>query len=548
MDEMKLVCIKGEDKGKEFILSEKVITFGRSGESDIILKDYKASRKHAKIIKEGSKLVIQDGKSLNGTFVNGERIKKKVLNNRDEIMMGETLFTIEIPQKFASISQEDSSHTIVRPIAELNKEVTSDFQEEKAENILDEKKKIDDKQVDVSDEEETVSVDKNLHLVHRVGKLLSGTYKMGELMEKIVNIIYEILGVERVVLFLKENGNFAPKVACTRSGIEKSGLEIRVSSTILRQSTSEKAGIITGDAGSDERFGGSESIVLQQIHSAMCVPLLSGNEVNGAVYVDSSSRIGLFTETELKTFACIASEASVAIENYKLIDQIKDETLKRERFQRYLSPGVAEQIVQGQKDIELGGVRREITVLFADIRDFTALSEKMPPGEIVNILNELFTFLTDAVFKYGGTLDKFIGDALMAVFGAPVEYDDHALRAVKCAIEMQGEIKKFNQKRKDAGKENIQVGIGINTGECIIGNMGSLKRMDYTAIGDTVNTSSRIVSLCPGNAVYINETTNSQIEFKIKTEKIKPVKVKGKIKLLNLFSVRINGKSPAGKM
>ncbi len=163
-------------------------------------------------------------------------------------------------------------------------------------------------------------------------------------------------------------------------------------------------------------------------------------------------------------------------------------------FARYVSRQVAEDILSGQIPVQLSGERRRVTVLFADLREFTPLSSELPPEQVVELLNQYFALLVDAVFKQGGTIDKFIGDALMAVFNAPNAIGAHELAAVNAAVQMRAAIRQLNAKRVTAGAKPLRVGIGVHTGDVVAGNIGSPDRMDYTVIGDTVNVTQRIES------------------------------------------------------
>jgi len=198
-------------------------------------------------------------------------------------------------------------------------------------------------------------------------------------------------------------------------------------------------------------------------------------------------------------------------------------------FGKYVSEDVAKHILSREK-IELKGEKRKVSILFADIRGFTSLSEKSSPEKVVKMLNLYLGKMTDAVFEYSGTLDKYMGDSIMAIFGAPLKQKDHALNAVKAALKMQ-EIA--------AGlKEKVRFGIGINTGDAVVGNMGSEKRMEYTAIGDSVNTASRLCSKAEGEQVLISDDTYRGIKKKIDVRKLGKIKVKGKKKGVVVYEVK----------
>lgn len=200
-----------------------------------------------------------------------------------------------------------------------------------------------------------------------------------------------------------------------------------------------------------------------------------------------------------------------------------------ELFGKYVSPNVADELMKkGKEAVNLNGTRKTVTILFADMRGFTSLSEKISPRQVVSILNRYLSRMTDIVFKYNGTLDKYVGDEIMATYNVPLDMDDHALMAVKTAIEMQKESRKLMK---------VKYGIGINTGPVIVGNIGSKKRLDYTVIGDAVNLAARLCGKCEGDQILISEETYHLVKDKIKTHFIGDVQVKGKAKPIKVYEV-----------
>jgi len=212
-------------------------------------------------------------------------------------------------------------------------------------------------------------------------------------------------------------------------------------------------------------------------------------------------------------------------------DKMKIKTI----FQKYVSPAVMEKLLSYPETIPLGGEKKNLTVLFADIRGFTPIAEKISPEQTVELLNKIFNVMVDAVFKYGGTLDKFIGDAIMVIYGAPVEVKNHAMRAVLSSIEMVKNIRKLY----NSNETPVNVGIGINTGAMVIGNIGSNKRLEYTAIGDAVNLSSRIQTMAEGGKILMGEATYSLVKDEIPCEFLGAFKVKGKDVPVNVYEVRM---------
>lgn len=191
---------------------------------------------------------------------------------------------------------------------------------------------------------------------------------------------------------------------------------------------------------------------------------------------------------------------------------IEERDFIKDTFGKYVTHQVMEEILNGK--LELGGEKREATVLLSDIRGFTALSKKMPPERLVRYLNQYLDVMVDVVFECGGTLDKFIGDAILASFGVPVHADDHAERAAKCALEMIRRLEGLNEQYRSDGEPEINIGVAIATGKVVAGNIGSKKRMEYTVIGETVNTSSRIEALNKkfGTKILVNEEARKKLD------------------------------------
>ena len=214
-------------------------------------------------------------------------------------------------------------------------------------------------------------------------------------------------------------------------------------------------------------------------------------------------------------------------EQFKLRLQIK------KQFEHYLDPRQVKRLQDNPELLKLGGERRVCTFLFTDVRGFTSLSEKLEPEEVTDIMNKALTVQVECIQRNSGMVDKFIGDAAMAIFGAPLDLKNHEELAVKTAIEMQSAIKKLNKKLP----HKIEIGVGVNTGEAVIANVGSETRFDYSAIGDAVNTAARLESATKdvGVNILIGEKTAQSVNYKLKS--LKPIKVKGKAKALKIYTV-----------
>jgi len=226
---------------------------------------------------------------------------------------------------------------------------------------------------------------------------------------------------------------------------------------------------------------------------------------------------------------------------FRFTVESKEKRWIKKTFSYYLSPQVINELTSNPDKLRLGGEKKFLTILFSDIRGFTTLAEKLAPEEVSSILNEYLSAMTDIIFKYNGTLDKFIGDAIMVLWGAPVSQEDHAKRAVLCAIDMHKKLKELHKEWASQNKPLFEIGIGINSGEVIVGNMGSKDRMEYTAIGDNVNLASRIEGLNRdyNTKIIISESTYELVKNDIKAAPLGEVKVKGKEKPVKIYEVKI---------
>ncbi|GBC59118.1 hypothetical protein DENIS_0054 [Desulfonema ishimotonii] len=268
---------------------------------------------------------------------------------------------------------------------------------------------------------------------------------------------------------------------------------------------------------------------------------LAGNEMrfrrkNGTpIWISATARVVYHEETrEVACFDCTFEDID---ERKKAEIKIREDAETRRRFERLLSPDLAEMVVSGDLKVEKGGEDRVATVLFADIRGFTSMSENTRAAEVLQMLNEYFEAMVEIVFRYEGTVDKFIGDAIMVIWGAPVTHADDPYRAVRAATDMRATLTDFNKKRNAQGKQPLRIGIGINTGRLVAGYIGSNQTMSYSVIGDTVNTASRLCSAAQAGKIIISESTYRCVRDHFSVTKLNPIRVKGKLNPIQIFNI-----------
>lgn len=268
-------------------------------------------------------------------------------------------------------------------------------------------------------------------------------------------------------------------------------------------------------------------------NSIMCVPLKAKGKVLGVFNISNETDVN-FTEQDLQIFSILTAHISSAIENAQFHANKLGSVLAESNLGRYISPKILEAALQGDDDISLEPVKKDIAILFSDIRGFTTTCEKLPPEEVVRYLNEYFTYMVDIIFGYGGTLNKFVGDMIVALFGAPTETVNNERLAIETAVEMQIKLRDFPD---DFIREHFTTGIGIGSGDVVVGNVGSPQHMDYTAIGDVVNISQRLQAIAKGGQILVTRSIYDSACDSFEMKEIGTLKVKGRQEPVEIFEV-----------
>ncbi len=524
-----------EGQTRRFLLSGGDVSIGRSSENGIVLNDFSVSRRHALLSERGGVWTIEDLKSTNGVKVNDEFAPKSPLKADDVVSVGTfTLYVREQPttKSIAAKSISDSSSTFVRSIADFN---------------LDYNLEATGTGAGVTDVAGTLAGrrpapekarEKIFEILVQVARTLIEAPDVDQILSKVVDLLFDFLPAERAVVVLREDSGRLVATLARQRGRAGSEATETFSHTIVETVVRERVAILTSDALTDDRFEAGQSIRIQQIRSAMCVPLWNREHVIGALHVDTPLKTGTFTADDLDLLTALGNFAAVAIERARLQGRIAKEERIRERLARYHSPGVVEEIVsEGPAGVEK--VRtRDVTVFFADIVGFTTAAETMAPEDLSLFLETVFTFAADAIFEQGGTLDKFIGDAVMAFFGAPIPQPDHPRRAVAAAAKLIESLKAWNVGRVGRGESPVAVRVGVNTGHAVVGDIGSDRRVDYTVLGNTVNVAARLESSVAGpNEIVVGEETAHRAGDAFVFEPLGEKRLKGLTKGLRAFRV-----------
>jgi adenylate cyclase len=519
------------------------IHIGRAASNDITLPHSSISRSHALLEGRHDAWVVRDQRSANGVLVNGVRVERAELKSGDIICLG------DIKLRFENMT---SGTVVAKASPELASHLTQIIDQENVAKLLERSKAKPPSEWT----ESRVDTDSRLEYLRRENRLLTLLYQVSralgdkttvqDVTQCVLDLVLEIDGAERgYAMLLTEdslrdapqaasNYTFLPAILRYRQAPKTATPQMALSRAIIQQVMESKGPLLVMDAKEDARFSGSQSMAMSGMQSAMCAPLASRDRLFGLLYVDNLSKRGTFTPEDLEVFAVIAAQAGLVIDRVMAKSEVKRQGVQLSALERFLSPAISRKITAEAADIRLGGESQRITLLFADVRGFTTMAEKMKPREAVEVLNEFFARMTNVIFEHDGTLDKYLGDGLMALFGAPFALQNDAEAAVRAAVNMQKSLEELN---RISGKPPLSIGIGVHTGEAVVGFLGTERRMDYTAIGDTVNVASRLTSQAGPGQIVISTATYAHICREISCCSLSPMKLKGRDEPIEVHEV-----------
>ncbi len=530
------------------LLPDGVCTIGRAPDNAIVIDDPRASRYHSHITSSGDgTFTIVDGAIINGqlrrsankVFINGEPHFERQLKNGDRVTIGASTLRFEQAreERTTEVRYDDkplghtqlliSANDVVSTVLHARAEAVAPAARDRVLEALQRKANI-------------------LSALFEMSKTLGSVFDLTAIFDKATDVIFRSTPADRVVALLADDSgsdnlqdiNLTP--VATRARDEKlqaHASKLTIGRTITRKVMRDRVALLSQDAASDEQFAGVDSIVSQGVRSTICAPLVAESRVHGALYADRLDPFAAFKPDDLELISAVAAQTAIAVENARAHERLAREEVARANYSRFLPEYVVTQMLENPESFKLGGVNQAITVLFADIRGFTRTSEHAPPERIVGILNRYFSAMTDIIFAHGGTLDKYLGDGLMALFGAPTATPEDASNALNAAVAMQRRLMGINQELAAEGLPELGVGMGLHTGVATVGYIGSERRSEYTAIGDTVNTASRLEANARGGEILLSDATAQAAHKRYKLKPREPITVKNREQPVKLWEV-----------
>jgi len=517
----------------------ETLTIGNDNKATINLESLKISGILVKIYCKNNKFYLEDT-GICGTYLNEEYF---LFNEKSEIKDGDCFELEGCSIKFYFFLKEHFAELKTQAINKntLHQKSCHTLQSS-AKSIFLNSKTIISRHKEDKNLQKLKTVIEKLEFMFDAIKEINAQKTLNDILITIIQKLIEFMKADSGCILLKSDttGRLLPFVS-VKPGKQPATIETRkatdLSMGIALKTFIKSEPMLINDTLNTESLKNNQSIFALNIRSAVCIPLINRGIKIGVLYIDSRSHKNLYTEEDIPFLEALGEQIAVIIENARLQRKLIKTEKIRSNLERYLSKDVINKIILNPDILKLGGKKMKVTILFTDIRNFTPLSEKMEPEKLVSLLNKYFSTMIDIIFKFGGTLDKFIGDSIMALFGAPFPQNDSALNAIKAAIKMQSIMEEFNSSLKNESFPEIEMGIGINTGMVVAGNIGSIRRMEYTVIGDAVNLAHRIQSIAKGGEILISESTFNELKGKIKAQQMKDVKVKGFSQSLNVYKL-----------
>jgi len=503
------------------------VTIGRDLKNDLVLADPRASRRHAIVRQTTSGVTFEDLKTNNGTFVNGERITEIELADGDTIKIGNSLLIFKAEEAAPPLPSTDELRQVLEkpPDEVLDTSFTTNLTASKEVSPLVFRQELEKKE-------------RIFGLFYELSRKLGSVSSLEAIYDQVCEVLFQVTSASRCLIFRKsEPGGFQEVAVRMRKAGEVSG-PLPMSQAVFERVARERVSVLLEPVQRANPEMPAQGTPSRPIQSVMASPIVGRRKLLlGIIYVDCHNPLEPFTSTDLDMLNAVAVQTGLAIDTLAIYERLQREAQQRANFERFLPQQIVDDILRSPGTLKLGGVRQKVTAFFADIRNFTTLSETCPPEDIVNLLNRYFTLASGIIFHHGGTLDKYIGDGVLALFGAPIVGERDAVKAVRAAVDLQRALIEFNQEMAAIALPQISIGIGINCGSAIVGYIGTEQRLDYTAVGDTINIAARLESIAQPGQIVISESIMQSLDDTFVLKRLETAKLKGKNEKLQIAEV-----------
>jgi len=475
-------------KPREFQITKLETTIGRRSDNDIIVADISASRMHAVIehFAQQDALLIRDLGSTNGTFVNRERlVESRCLRHQDVIRIGEHVINVTQIQASDKIRASSVTHELTRDV------------------VLE-------------------SIDQHAVLIYEISRKLNNVLNIESALKEVAHMMRQTLGADRCEVILVDQFERLPEM----------GFPTSIADMVIEQ----RSAVIIPDLLEEATLYG-KSAFLNRVRSVLCVPVVSGEELLGLIYMyKTDPRERPFDQRDFQLAVAISHQAALTIQRMYLLERYQEEQQTRELLLRFVSPAEADFIL---KEYLPSGrlpdlAERVLTVLFADIADSTGMAERLGPKDFGNILTRYYQEMTDVIFEHGGMVDKFLGDGIMAIFGmSNARETDPEARAVSAGLEM---LEVLDQINADV-REPIIVGLGINSGLVVAGYIGTKQQVELTVMGDTVNVAAGLQQMARPNRLFVGPATMAAVAGRFSSRRVGALVMKGRSRKIQAHEI-----------
>ena len=529
-------------------LGEDIFRIGRQPDNNLPVQDALVSRYHAEIQKVNGQYRVMDKSSLNGVYVNHLKIEnEEALSHGDVIQVGGVTLFFEDLESVSPEKEEAGEKAKAVPVEEgpssrlVGKEIVKSLDSPDSGYEVDVLLSLEEDRRKLRELKEKSGAPARLEsffVIYQVARSLHEMSTLSGLLERTIKLIVQFMDADHGVIFLfDDKGELRDEVS--ESTREELLPDIAAIKSVALRAIEQRSSILCSEAcymTEDDEEPPDDGAL-----SAICVPIWNRENILGAICIDNHEDNNAFIEQDVEQLSAIGNLLALRMEQERMVGKMKENAVFRASLERFHSPEVVDLIMRESGEGEMAKdylKEREVSILFADIVDSTSLIERLDTEEAADLLNSYFEEMTTVIFKYGGTVDKFMGDGIMANFGAPISHGNDAELAVFAAIEMMQRMEWFKAMRKEKEKFNIR--IGVNTGIVITGYIGSKKRVEYSVLGDPVNIAARLQVMAQPGTILIGEDTYAKVQGLFQVKDRGSTILKGKKKETRIYEVFVD--------